>query len=277
MYPFHLSGFYVDYNQTIYIPDRMNYSVVKWDHKAGTSQIVAGGNGRGTRTDQLLYPLDVTIDKMNDSIIICDRGNARVMQWPLQNGKSGQIIISKIFCYGLTMDNEGYLYIANSEKDEVRRWKIGNNQETIVAGGNRRGDRTTQLNTPSFIFVDHDHSVYVTDDYNYRVMKWIVDAKEGIIVASDQDRYDSTKELFIPTGIAVDPFGTVYVADKNNCRVMRWIIGATKGSVIVGENGCGNASNQLNIVGDISFDEYANLYVVDEGNGRVQQFLIDSY
>jgi sugar lactone lactonase YvrE len=272
-----INGIYVDDDQTIYIAEEMNHRVLKWKYNANSSQVVAGGNDYGTETNQLSYPVDVTIDKVNNSIIICDRGNKRVMRWSLQNSENGDIIISKIACYGLAMDNDGFLYVANSAKGEVRRWKIGNSYGTIVAGGIGRENQNRQLDNPTYIFVDQDRSVYVSDDFNHRVMKWMVDAKEGIIVAGGQDEGNSRRQLFNPAGIIVDSLGNVYVADRYNYRVMRWLKDATEGTIVVGGNRRGDKPNQFRSIDDISFDRYGNLYVVDQGNERIQQFLIDSY
>jgi hypothetical protein len=55
--------------------------------------------------NQWNYPRDVIIDKENNSLIISDLGNRRVIRWSRQNNtKNGQIIIEDIDCYGLTMD-----------------------------------------------------------------------------------------------------------------------------------------------------------------------------
>ena len=137
---------------------------------------MAGGNGRGNRNDQLNCPRDVIIDKQNDSFIICDTGNRRVMRWSLQNNTSEQIIISDIDFYELTMDTNGDLYVSDEEKNEVRRWRMGESRGTIVAGGNGQGDHLNQLNHPTYIFVDDDYSVYISDLENHRVMKWMTDA-----------------------------------------------------------------------------------------------------
>ncbi|CAM6005293.1 unnamed protein product [Sphagnum balticum] len=107
------------------------------------------------------------------------------MRWSRRKNANGQIIISDIDCRGLTMDNNGYLYVSDYEKNEVRRWRIGDDRGTIVAGGNGAGDHLHQLNSPRYIFVDEDYSVYVSDFKNHRVMKWIKGAKEGIVVAGE--------------------------------------------------------------------------------------------
>ena len=64
--------------------------------------------------NQLNGPTDVIVDTKNNSLIICDQGNRRVVEWSRQNGtKNGQILISDIDCYGITMDKNGYIYVSD--------------------------------------------------------------------------------------------------------------------------------------------------------------------
>ena len=49
------------------------------------------------------------------------------------------------------------------EKHEVRRYRRGESQGTVVAGGNGDGNRLDQLSDPQYVFVDRDHSVYVSE------------------------------------------------------------------------------------------------------------------
>ena len=237
---------------------------------------MAGGKGPGNRNDQFNAPSNVIVDKQNNSLIICDCNNRRVMRWPRENGQTGEIIISNVGCQGLTMDNDGYLYVSDIAKHEVRRWKIGEQEGTLVAGGNGPGNRFDQLNQPYYIFVDQDQSVYVSDLGNHRVMKWVKGAREGTVVAGGQGQGNGLKQLAIPRGLVVDQLGTVYVVDQNNRRVVRWLEGATEGSVIVGGNGAGAQTNQFNNPLGLSFDRQNNLYVVDQNNHRVQKFNIES-
>jgi sugar lactone lactonase YvrE len=267
---------YVDDDQTIYIADQSNHRIVEWKWGATSGQVVAGGNGQGSGANQLSNPYDVIVDKEKDSLIICDGSNRRVVRWPRRNGTSGETIISNIDCVGLTMDENGSLYVVDDGKDEVRRYRRGESQGTVVAGGNGSGNRLDQLSDPRYVFVDRDHSVYVSDLTNHRVMKWVEGAKQGIVVAGGQGQGNGLTQLSYPQGVVVDQLGTVYVADRGNDRIMRWPKGATQGSVIVGGNGGGGQSNQLNVSVGLSFDRHGNLYVVDCGNHRVQKFNIDS-
>ncbi|CAF3408484.1 unnamed protein product [Rotaria socialis] len=219
-------------------------------------QVVAGGNGEGNGLHQLNIPTDVLIDKETDSLIICDQGNQRVVRWSRRSGTTqGEILIDNIWCWGLAMDEQRYLYVSDYGKHAVRRYQLDEKKGTLVAGGNDKGSGLSQLNVPTYLFVDRDHSVYVSDNWNDRVMKWVEGAKERIFV---------------------DTLGTLYVADTQNDRVMRWAQGDKKQDTrIVGGNGRGEGANQFNDPIGLSFDRQGNLYVADTNNHRVQQFSIE--
>ncbi|CAF4177456.1 unnamed protein product, partial [Rotaria sordida] len=165
-------------------------------------QVVAGGNGKGNRLDQLNCPTDVLIDKETDSLIICDLGNDRVVRWSRRSGTTqGEILIDNILCWGLAMDDQRYLYISDNVRGEVRRYQIGDQNGAIVAGSNGEGDGLNQLNFPIYIFVDQQQTVYVSDTRNHRVMKWNKGAKEGIIVAGGQGEGNALTQLYYPFGL----------------------------------------------------------------------------
>ncbi|CAF4407733.1 unnamed protein product, partial [Rotaria magnacalcarata] len=233
-------GVFVDDDQTIVIADNGNHRVIEWKTNDNNGKVVAGDNGLGNRLNQLNFPTDVLIDRETDSLIICDRDNLRVVRWSRRRGTTqGEILIDNIACNGLAMDDQKYLYISDYKKHEVRRYRMGDKNGILVAGGNGRGDELNQLSGPTSIFVGRQQTVYVSDNGNSRVMKWIRGAKEGIIVAGGQDRGDTLRQLYWPNGLFVDTFNTLYVADSGNHRVIRWPQGAKQGTVILGGNGCG--------------------------------------
>ncbi|CAF0808839.1 unnamed protein product [Adineta steineri] len=264
-------GIFIDKNKNIFIADDCNHRIVERQYNTKEGQIVAGADGRGNRMDQLNRPIDVIVDQQNHSIIITDQGNKRVIHWLNQNQ---QILLRNIGCWGLTMDKNGFLYVSDFWKNEVRRWKMGeyNNEGIRVAGGNGQGNQLNQLHAPTFIFVDEDQSVYVSDVNNHRVMKWRKDAKEGTVVAGGNGQGKNLNQLSYPQGLIVDDLGQTYVADSHNHRVMRWREGEEEGEVVVGGNGEGNQSNQLNRPCGLSFDNEGNLYVADHFNHRIQKF-----
>ena len=74
------SDIFIDDDQTIYVADSGNHRIVEWKNNEINGRIVAGGNGQGDRNDQLNGPARVIVDKQNDSLIICDRENRRVVR-----------------------------------------------------------------------------------------------------------------------------------------------------------------------------------------------------
>ncbi|CAF0772450.1 unnamed protein product [Adineta steineri] len=248
--PLRFKSIYVDDDhQAIYIADCSNHRIVERTYGAKNGEIVVGGNG----IDQLNSPTHVIVDKKNDPLIICDQGNRRLVRWSHQNGKNGETIISDIHCSRLTMDKNGDLNVSDEKKNEVRRWKHGENDGTIVVGGNGQGNRLSQLYYPTYIFVDEDHLIYVSDRLNHRVMKG---AKEGIVVAAGKGRGNSLTQLSNPQGVIVDH------------------LGCCEGSIVVGGNGKGDEPNQFNHLRGLSFDVQGNIYVVDGFNHQIQKFEI---
>ncbi|CAF4298951.1 unnamed protein product, partial [Rotaria sordida] len=220
-------GLFVDDDQMMVIADNYNHRIIQWKMGDTNGQVVAGGHGQGNRLDQLNYPIDVLIDKETDSLIICEQGNRRVVRWSRRSGTTqGEILIDNIWCWGLAMGDQRYLYISDYVKHEVRRYQIGDKNGTLVAGGNGEGAGLNQLNWPTYLFVDQQQTVYVSDNRNHRVMKWNKGAEEGIVVAGGQGYGNALTQLSNPFGLFVDTLGTIYVADLKNKRVMRWTEGA---------------------------------------------------
>ena len=275
-------GLFVDEDQTVYIADCVNHRIVSWKAGGTTGEVLAGGKGEGNRSDQLNYSIDVIVDRETDSLLICDSENRRVMRWPRRphlstttTSNQGQIVIDNIDCYGLIMDDQGSLYVSDTEKHEVRRYdKGGDKTGIVVAGGHGEGEGRHQLNEPTNLFVDGQSTLYISDNDNHRVMKWMKGATEGIIVAGGNGQGAGLTQLSYPRGVWVDGYGHVYVVDCGNHRVMRWEKGAKEGTVIVGGNGKGAGANQLSGPFGLFFDRHGHLYVVDLGNHRVQRFSI---
>ena len=262
-----------DDNQSIVIADTRNHRVVEWKIGASSGRVIAGGRGEGNQSDQLNDPKDILIDKENNSVLIADGDNRRVVRWSRRQGTThGEVIVDNITCWGLAMDRHRYLYVSDTANHEVRRYTIGDKNGTIVAGGNGPGGQLNRLDSPTFLFIDDQEAMYVTDHNNHRVVKWNKGATQGIVVAGGQGSGSALTQLSNPGGIFVDSLATLYVADDSNQRVIRWPKGAQNGNVIVGGNGRGNETNQFNRPEGLSFDRQGNLYVVDWGNNRVQRF-----
>ena len=62
----------IDEDQNIYLADYLNSRIVRWKKNARFGQLVAGGQGRGCRNDQLNYPTNVIVDKQFFQISIVE-------------------------------------------------------------------------------------------------------------------------------------------------------------------------------------------------------------
>jgi sugar lactone lactonase YvrE len=242
-----------------YICDYDNNRIVFWKKGARVGQFI-------TQCDQ---PTAVLYDSKEQRLIISEKGNHRVFQQSLENNQKRSVLISNIACRGLALDDEGCLYASDFEKHEVRRYRPGETNGTLVAGGNGQGDRLHQFNGLSRLFVDKDQSIYITDYENHRIMKWRKNGKEGMIVAGGRGQGDSLKHLSYPRGLWVDSIGSVIVADSENNRIMRWFQGAQQGNVIV-------EKNQLNTPMGLCLDAQGNLYVADSMNFSIKKFELES-
>ena len=275
----HPHGIYIyDQMQVIYIADSYNHRILAWFFGEDRGSVVAGDYRQGNKINQLYWPTDVILDENNSSLIICDSGNKRIVQWSLESRQDIQILMKNISCYGLIMNrNNGDLFISDRERHEVKRWRKDEKEGggTIVAGGNGIGDQLNQFDYPTFLFVDREETVYVSDCSNHRVMKWLKGAQEGIIVAGGLGGGNNSNQLSYPQGLFINEIGDVYVADYDNHRIMCWPLGSQEGHTVVGGNGNGHKSNQLINPISFSFDHHNNLYFTDVGNSRIQQFELD--
>ena len=268
-------GIDIDDDGSLYIADQDNHRIVRWISDAKNGEVVAGGNDRGDNIDQLYWPIDVVIDKKNNSIIICDAGNNRVVKWSLTYPQNPQILVPKIVCDSLALDNNGELYVSEWITNKIIRWKQGAKEGVVAVGENAEGDDFNELFSPGNLVVDHDYSIYVSDRRKHRVMKWLKGAKQGIVVAGGHGMGDSFNQLVYPKGLIVDHLSNVYVADPTNYRVMRWPNGSKVGSIIVELHSCSEISDGSCLIDDIALDRQGNLYIVNTYNHSVQKFHID--
>ncbi|CAF0817414.1 unnamed protein product [Adineta steineri] len=271
-----VEAIYVDDDkQTIYIAAYNTDRIAGWKFGEKGGEIVAGGKGQGNNLDQLNNPSDVTVDKKNDLLIICDKGNKRVVQWSRQKQIGPKIIIDKIKCQGVTADNNGDIYVSEGETHSVKQLKQGEAEGTIVAGGNGRGCEPNQLNNPAYIFVDKQYSIYVSDDESGRVTKWIKNAKEGIIITNESISENDESQSADSYGMAVDHFGNVYVSEYKNNRIVRWSETSKEGYIIINGGSLAQPPQLFSSPTAISLDRKGNLYVVDHFGYRIVKFNVD--
>jgi sugar lactone lactonase YvrE len=262
----------VDDDRIVYVADTYNNRVVEWHSGAKNGQVVVGRNEKGTQHDQLDHPTDVILDKKTGSLIVCDKGNRRIVRGFQQRSLPTEIIMSNIYCGSLTKGDGGSLYIFDLVMEVVTRWYPRRRYEGSIVAPDLLG-----FGASYYVFIDElvdypNQPVYLSHNHTTRIMKWVNGVNKGVVVNDSRNQVADLSQLSNPQGLVVDQLGTIYVADRLNHRILRWPKGVTQGSTIVGGNGKGNQSNQLDNPRSLSFDLHGNLYVADAGNHRVQRF-----
>jgi sugar lactone lactonase YvrE len=142
------------------------------------------------------------------------------MKWSHQNNTNhGQVIISNITCYDLAIDKNGDIYVSDDEKNEVRRWKKGEKQGIIVAGGNGQGNSLTQLFDSQELFVDQLGQIYVANSWNHRIIPWCKEDKQGTVGGGENGKGQGLNQLNFPRNLSFDRQGNLYVADQENNQI----------------------------------------------------------
>ena len=203
--------------------------------------------------------------------------------------------------FGMAIDDDDYLYFADSANHRIRRIDLDTGLITTVAGSGIPGlgadggpALDTALNSPHGVDIDNSGNIYIADTLNNRIAK--VDAFNGIVTTiagngipgSGGDLGLATSAtLNQPEDVAVDDLGKVYIADSGNPLIRLIDIhgtivtlagkrGATVDPVTV--SSAGNAREAvlrtpLSIELD---DEQRNLYVADTGNNLVRRIVLNN-
>lgn len=216
---------------------------------ANVGVTVAGGNGSGSASNQLISPDRIFVDSVG-TMYIPDLGNNRVIKW-LAGASFGTVVAGGNGAgfasnqldrpTGLFVDKGGNIFIADQSNGRIQKWIPGSTNGITVAGSGLNG----YLNGPTAVFVDAIGNIYVSEQYASKVTKFIAGTTVPITVAGGNGYGSAANQLSAPTGIYVDAKGNVFVCDTDNDRVTMWIPGATSGVTVAGGNGYGSGANQL--------------------------------
>ncbi|CAF1061508.1 unnamed protein product [Adineta steineri] len=181
---------------------------------------------------------------------------------------SGHELNQLYWPWGIFIDNDKSVYIADYQNNRIVKWKLNSNTGQIITGGNGKGNENNQLNEPrGVIFDKKNNSFIISDKGNKRVIRYF-------------DQNQTNQQIIISNldcwGLAIDKNGFIYVSDSQNHEVRRWKQGDEKGELVAGGNGQGNDLNQLNWPTFIFIDEDCSLYISDTRNHRVMKWEKDA-
>ena len=118
-------GIYVDSNQAVFIVDRYNHRVVRWDNGFISGVTVAGSTSdAGPWSYQFNYPTGIDFDPFGYMYIL-DSGNSRIQRW-LPGATYGTTVIAGSFStpYGLQFDNLGNLVVTDTLNYRVATYAL---------------------------------------------------------------------------------------------------------------------------------------------------------
>ncbi|RRR70559.1 MAG: hypothetical protein EI684_13180 [Candidatus Viridilinea halotolerans] len=289
------------------------------------------GSFRPTAANTLYMPEGVALDERSGRIFVADTMDARVVSWPslatFEDGAPADLVIGQPdfvhndWCVlheddcrdgarslgpfaGLTLDQAGNLYVADTENSRVLIYRapltsgmaasvvIG--QPNFTSGAPALG--ATTLYAPFDVALDQAGNLYVADTYNNRVLFYPAPLTSGMAATRVFGQPDFTSSvpnnggvsaatLNFPTGIALDAAGNLYVADQENHRVLVYtnpLTGDTSADHVFGQRGSfttneanrgGLSAESLRWPSDMTTDRAGNLYISDNGNNRVLVYM----
>ena len=165
--------------------------------------------------------------------------------------------------YGLYIDSNNSLYIADVGNDRIQFWKYGATTGTTVAGGHGFGSNASQVFGPRTLYVDSANNLIVMDTGNQRIQRYNLSSgsRIGTTIASNLPL--NTRNMFH------DPTtDKLYLSDIRNHS----IILMPNRTVVAGGNGFGNQSHQLAYPAGLFVTPTGTIYVADSFNDRVQMY-----
>ncbi|CAF4091175.1 unnamed protein product [Adineta steineri] len=175
-------GLAMDKYGFLYVSDLSKNEVRRWKMGEYNNEgiVVAGGNGRRDKLNQLDCPRFIFIDE-DQSVYVSDQDNHRVMKWR-KDAKEGIIVaggndqganVNQLSSpEGVIVDDLGQIYVADGVNDRVMRWCEGKEEGEIIVGGNGQGTQSNQLDYPTGLSFDNEGNLYVVDCANCRIQKF---------------------------------------------------------------------------------------------------------
>lgn len=255
---------------------------------AGNGEWDFAGDGGPAVQASLRTPLDIAFDGAGN-LYIADAYNHRVRkvtpdgvittvagssEEPGYSGDGGPATQARLNTpTGVTVDNQGNLYIADSWNHRVR--KVG--PDGIISSLNLNG-----LNYPTGVTVDGQGNLYIADYGNFQVLKR--DSAGNLSVVAGNGRGSASGDGgpavdagLTPVDIVVDQAGNLYIADMDNHRIRivnpQGIIHTVAGTGTEGFGGDGGPATAARLSQPSDLTVYQNnvLYIADRGNHRIRR------
>ncbi|CAF1569051.1 unnamed protein product, partial [Rotaria magnacalcarata] len=198
---------------------------------------IAGGHGQGGATNQLWGPWGLFVDD-NQTVVIADSGNHRIMQWKKDDTTNGQVVAGgNGQGNGLHQLRYPFDVLIDKETDSLIICDYGNRR--VVRWSRRSGTTQGEILIDNIdcwgLAMNEQRYLYVSDYKKSEVRRYKFGENIGTLVAGGNGVGAGLNQLQYPRYLFVDRQRNVYVSDFYNHRVMKWNEGAKEG--IVGAGG----------------------------------------
>jgi sugar lactone lactonase YvrE len=205
--------------------------------------------------------------------------------------------------YGTAFDASGYLYIADSGNNVIKKIDIQDTYiMTTVAGTGTAGfsgdggpATSAKLNYPGAIALDSSNNLYIADTYNHLIRKvdystQIISTVVGYIDASGVPQYGWAGSigynipalgalLRLPVAIVFNKSNDMFISDLDNNVIFKVDNSTSIISIICGDfyntaySGDGGLATSAGLNGPygLALDKSGNLYIADSQNNRIRK------
>lgn len=279
----------------IYFNMQSSSQILKVDLDSGLATVAIGSEDIGNSGDggpalaaRLTTVNSISLSSLGD-IYVADVGNFVVRKvsgstnlistfagngiegYSGDNGLATLASFSNLF--SVITDTIGFVYIADTNNQRVRRVNITTNIITTfigigVAGYTNDGGYswTAKVTNPQYMYIDTSCFMYLVDSTNLKIRK--INLITGIISLF----YTSLNPSIVPLGISGDSRGNIYLTDQHNLKIYRINPSTGKnttvaGTGLIGYSGDGYVAGLTSLVNPkyITVDNNDNL-IFSDGN-----------
>ncbi|CAF1426030.1 unnamed protein product [Adineta steineri] len=169
---------------TLFISDSTNYRIMQYLPGATFGTVVAGGNGQGISSTQLMDPRGLHFDSLTNSIVISNGVGQNIVRWVLGSSSwtlmagvtnvSGGSSIKLLNPADVVLDSTGNMYVADLGNNRIQFFLAGQLNGTTIAGVvSTPGNTSILFNGPAGLALDNELNLYVADLLNDRVQKFL--------------------------------------------------------------------------------------------------------
>lgn len=299
------SGVEVDSDGNVYIADRDNYRIRKVDVATGIITTIAGvglggnyGDGDLAVAAQLSNPKDLVLDS-NGNLLIATGHKVRKINFSTGiittiagsatfgfSGDGGLAVNAQLSdVNGVDVDNNGNVFIADSQNHRIRKVDAATGNISTVAGsaniglfGDFGNATSAALNYPTGVKVNGTGGFYIAD-YNNYTMRYV--DKNGMITSVAGAGYSGPMgQYFYVTGIDIATSGEIYFTSNNYIYKISqtWdfitVAGNGEAGYALGYSGDGGQATaaQFSKSGRVAIDSDGNIYIAD--NHRIRKLTV---